>query len=86
MIALPPPDRAVLESAQTGQSNLEIALAPTDPVPIVLDDVSGPHGEMVRWGLVPWWAKDIKVGARWINARSETVATNGAFLTTSAMW
>ena len=54
-------------------------VAPTDPVPVVLDDGSGPHGEMVRWGLVPWWAKDIKVGARMINARAETLATSAAF-------
>ena len=30
---------------------------------------------MVRWGLVPSWAKDPKGGARMINARSESVAT-----------
>ena len=32
-----------------------------------------------RWGLVPWWAKDIKVGFSSINARAETVDTAGAF-------
>ena len=34
---------------------------------------------MLRWGLVPGWAKDIKIGYKMINARSETVASNGAF-------
>src|SRR5690606_12465559 len=34
---------------------------------------------MVRWGLVPSWAKDPKGGARMINARSESVATKPAF-------
>lgn len=33
----------------------------------------------MRWGLVPSWAKDVKIGARMINARSETVATKPAF-------
>ena len=33
----------------------------------------------LRWGLVPFWAKDLKVGARMINARSETVATKPSF-------
>ena len=33
----------------------------------------------LRWGLVPFWAKDLKIGARMINARSETVATKPAF-------
>jgi putative SOS response-associated peptidase YedK len=34
---------------------------------------------MVRWGLVPSWAKDAKSGARMINARSETILTSSAF-------
>ena len=34
---------------------------------------------MVRWGLVPFWAKDISIGSRLINARAETVATKPAF-------
>ena len=32
-----------------------------------------------RWGLVPSWAKDPGIGARMINARSETAATKRAF-------
>src|SRR5215469_18608965 len=28
---------------------------------------------VVRWGLVPYWAKDPKIGSRLINARAETV-------------
>jgi putative SOS response-associated peptidase YedK len=34
---------------------------------------------VVRWGLVPFWAKDPKIGSRLINARVETVATKPAF-------
>jgi len=34
---------------------------------------------VVRWGLVPFWAKDIKIGSRMINARAETVAEKPAF-------
>ena len=33
----------------------------------------------MRWGLVPWWAKDIKIGFSSINARAETVDTAPAF-------
>ncbi len=33
----------------------------------------------LRWGLIPFWAKDIKIGNRMINARSETVAVKPAF-------
>jgi putative SOS response-associated peptidase YedK len=34
---------------------------------------------VVRWGLVPFWAKDPKIGSRLINARAETVASKPAF-------
>jgi putative SOS response-associated peptidase YedK len=34
---------------------------------------------VVRWGLVPFWAKDISIGSRLINARAETVSTKPAF-------
>ena len=34
---------------------------------------------VVRWGLVPFWAKDISIGSRMINARAETVAEKPAF-------
>ncbi|MCA9047819.1 MAG: SOS response-associated peptidase [Planctomycetaceae bacterium] len=34
---------------------------------------------MMRWGLVPFWARDLKIGSRMINARSETVADKPAF-------
>jgi putative SOS response-associated peptidase YedK len=56
-------------------------VAPTDPVPVVR--ISASHEarvlDTVRWGLVPPWAKDMRAGARMINARSETVATSPAF-------
>ena len=35
--------------------------------------------EAFHWGLVPGWAKDLSVGNRMINARSETIATKNAF-------
>ncbi|WP_310376857.1 SOS response-associated peptidase [Catenuloplanes atrovinosus] len=56
-------------------------VAPTDPVPIVR--VSHRRERRVlqtaRWGLLPPWAKDVRAGARMINARAETVATSRAF-------
>ncbi len=36
---------------------------------------------VMRWGLVPAWAKDRSIGAKMINARSETAATTAAFRT-----
>ncbi|HEX9624753.1 MAG TPA: SOS response-associated peptidase family protein, partial [Streptosporangiaceae bacterium] len=34
---------------------------------------------VVRWGLVPYWAKDVSIGSRLINARAETVSEKPAF-------
>jgi len=34
---------------------------------------------MLRWGLIPFWAKDDKIGYKTINARAETIATAPAF-------
>ena len=53
-------------------------IAPTQDVPVVRvgpDDGRERELLQMRWGLVPSWAKDVKVGARMINARAETVAT-----------
>jgi putative SOS response-associated peptidase YedK len=35
--------------------------------------------DLLRWGLVPLWAKDLSFGPKCINARGETVATNNIF-------
>ena len=52
-------------------------VAPTDPLPVVRYD--GKAGErsldVLRWGLVPFWAKDIKVGFANINAKAEGIDT-----------
>jgi putative SOS response-associated peptidase YedK len=54
-------------------------VAPTDPVPVVRLVSGGRLLSTARWGLIPHWAKDPRVGARMINARVETVATSHAF-------
>jgi putative SOS response-associated peptidase YedK len=54
--------------------------APTDMQPVVrLDPQRRRELVMMRWGLIPSWAKDTKIGAKFINARAETVATQPAF-------
>jgi putative SOS response-associated peptidase YedK len=54
-------------------------VAPTDHVYAVAQHEGTRRLGTFRWGLIPWFAKDIKVGARHINARSETLATKAAF-------
>lgn len=55
-------------------------LRPTQMAPIIrLDRQGARECALARWGLVPSWAKDLKFGARCINARSETVASTPAF-------
>jgi len=55
-------------------------VAPTDFQPIVRLDRDGQRElTIMRWGLVPYWAKDSKIGFSTINAKSETVTTSPAF-------
>jgi putative SOS response-associated peptidase YedK len=51
------------------------------PAPIIRQHPKEPRRELslVRWGLIPWWAKDASGSAKMINARSETAATKPAF-------
>jgi putative SOS response-associated peptidase YedK len=68
-------------------------VAPTKEVYAILDRTPRPDGDqgrtpeadpvrqlrVLRWGLVPFWAKDPSIGSRMINARMETVADKPAF-------
>lgn len=54
-------------------------IAPTQTAPIVAQDSKGRRMGLLRWGLVPSWAKDLAIGSRMINARAETVAEKPAF-------
>ena len=49
-------------------------IAPTQTVPVIRQDPQEPirRASLMRWGLVPNWAKDVTVGPRMINARAET--------------
>lgn len=54
-------------------------IAPTNSVWCVLQDGGTRQAAQFRWGLIPFWAKERKIGARMINARSETVSSKPAF-------
>jgi len=54
-------------------------VAPTDQVAAVVEHNGERVVDAFRWGLVPFYAKTAKGGARLINARAETVETSPAF-------
>ena len=55
-------------------------VAPTDPLPVVRYNGRAHKRslDVMRWGLIPYWAKDIKIGFLTINARAEEVDTKPA--------
>jgi len=54
-------------------------VAPTRDVPTIRIREGDRKLDYLRWGLVPRWAKDLRIGSKMINARGETVATKNAF-------
>jgi len=54
-------------------------VAPTDVVPVVVQHAGRRAITAYRWGLVPSWATDVRVGSRMINARAETVGSSPSF-------
>jgi putative SOS response-associated peptidase YedK len=56
-------------------------IAPTQPVPVIRQHPTVPTRKLslLRWGLIPSWARDSSVAAGMINARSETAAVKPAF-------
>jgi putative SOS response-associated peptidase YedK len=55
--------------------------APTQDLPVVRYDAAARHRslELMRWGLVPFWAKEAKLGYSTFNAKAEGVADRPAF-------
>jgi putative SOS response-associated peptidase YedK len=56
-------------------------IAPTQPVPVIRQNPKEPVRQlsMMKWGLIPSWAKDTSGAAGMINTRSETAGTKPAF-------
>ena len=79
--ASPPDEIARYFDAALGERLLEPSynVAPTNEVYVVYETGEARKLDTMRWGLVPFWAKDPSVGAKMINARAETVATKNAY-------
>lgn len=64
---------------ETTEGTRRFNVAPTEEVLAIVSPKGEPQAQMLRWGLIPHWAKDIKGGAKMINARMETVASKPAY-------
>ncbi|WP_328522851.1 SOS response-associated peptidase [Kribbella sp. NBC_00359] len=82
-------ERFVVDESNAGElRGQDFNVTPTKDNPVVIarvpqdaDEDAEPVRELraFRWGLLPFWAKDIKVGAKMINARAETVHEKPAY-------
>lgn len=71
---------SLLGLTQLPSFDVRYNLAPTQLAPVARSGEDGAlQLEPLRWGLVPAWAKDASIGARTINARSETAAEKPSF-------
>ena len=53
-------------------------IAPTQDVAVIIENGNSKLTAM-RWGLIPFWVKDISIGSKLINARSETIDEKSSF-------
>jgi len=54
-------------------------IAPSQDVPVVVKDEPQNRLVMKRWGLIPYWAKDAKVGYSMLNARADALTAKPAW-------
>ena len=64
-----------VDAALPSRSNI----APTEPVPVVIDNEGQRELHLMRWWLVPSWAPEVSSQYSMFNAKSETLATSRAF-------
>jgi putative SOS response-associated peptidase YedK len=78
-----PPDELAryFQVAEVAEAVLDPSynVAPTNDIYVVLESGGLRRLDVVHWGLVPFWAKDINVGNRMINARAESLPEKNAF-------
>jgi len=67
------------EAVRTDDVDANYNVTPRAEVPIVAVSAEARVVDRVRWGLVPWFAKDVAIGDKLINARGETITTKPAY-------
>src|SRR5690242_21117610 len=64
-------ERFKVEEVRITETEPSYNVAPRAEVPVIAESKGVRTLDLVRWGLVPSWAKDLSIGDRMINARSE---------------
>lgn len=72
-------DRFDIQGSFDEEYQFSYNIAPSHSVLSVINDGTRNRLGYLRWGLIPFWAKDEKVGYKMINARAETIAEKTSF-------
>ena len=72
-------ERFHVEEVRTEPTEANYNVAPRADVPVVAESRGTRVLDLVRWGLVPSWAKSLSIGDRMINARADRLLTSNAF-------
>ena len=64
---------------EVGAFGASYNIAPTEAAPVMRLVEGTPRVALLRWGLIPYWAKDAAIGNRLINARADTLTEKPAF-------
>jgi putative SOS response-associated peptidase YedK len=82
VVSIPPEEVAkIFGLIETPELEPRYNVAPTQKVGVIRcgDDTGHNRLDILKWGFVPGWSKDLSFGSHLINARSETVAEKPAF-------
>ncbi len=72
-------ERFNVEEVRVEESESNYNVTPRAEVPVVAESQGHRVLDLVRWGLVPSWAKDLSIGDRQINARAERITTANSY-------
>jgi putative SOS response-associated peptidase YedK len=72
-------ERFHVEEVRTGETEANYNVTPRAEVPVVAESLGKRVLDLVRWGLVPPWAKTISAGDKMINARAEGLTKSNAY-------
>lgn len=71
--------KKIFNLPETPQLEARFNVAPTQQVAVIRNNFEHNHLDLLRWGFVPSWSKDLSYGSHLINARVETVTEKPVF-------